>query len=313
MNTRNITTFAAIAAACFAGSSAYAGSRVAPPSKPIKEILSESCITGDLGVDVVSNYISKGIVYENQGLIVQPYADLHFRLYKGAGPVNTVTADIGIWNSFHDNKSFSSPNSTTSNWFEFDFQAGLTLGIDRLSISPLFKVYQSPNDAFPNVYTIGLNLAYDDHDLLGDFSLHPHIYVELELEHTNGNGTREDRLHDHDFGGNGNGQYYEIGIAPGHTFGPVALTIPISAGFGTGEFYQGNRTFGFFSVGADVAYALNFVPTCLGVWTVHAGAAYYRLGEGASRIVPAQIDFNTGNLDGDKNQWVFGGGLKVAF
>ena len=98
------------------------------------------------------------------------------------------------------------------------------------------------------------------------------------------------------------------------------LSLPINAGFGSGGFYLGNRGFGFIGVGVKATYALNFVPACLGKWSLSSGVNYYRLGgnndvsdgpfsgaagAGLSRIplTPAQ----------DRNQWVFQGGLKVAF
>ena len=114
-----ITTVAAFAAACFAGSNAYAG-----PSKTVKavkEVAQESCITGDIGFDIVSNYVTKGVVQENQGFIIQPYANLHFRIYKGAGALTSVTVDLGIWNSFHGHRQ-GALGGTTRNWYEFDFK-----------------------------------------------------------------------------------------------------------------------------------------------------------------------------------------------
>jgi hypothetical protein len=300
MKTRNIT-IAAIAAASLAGVSAQAGTHMAAPSKPVKQVMQESCITGDIGFDVVSSYISKGILFENQGFIIQPY---------------------GIWNSYHDHRQFDTlnPLGTTGNWFEFDFQTGLTFNVDKFAISPYFKVYESPADVFPNTYAVGLGVSYDDKDLLGDFALHPYFLVELQLAETAGNGQRQGF-------GNANGQYYEVGITPAHSWGDLTLSLPIKGGFGSGDFYLGNRTFGFFSVGIDAAYALNFVPECLGKWSVHTGVTYVRLGgrpgtnnpltdnrAGAVGLAPANFDVvNGGPGVADRDQVVFGGGLKVAF
>lgn len=310
MNKSTITAFSAIAAACFAGTAAYAGPKpTAPPSKPIKEPLAESCITGTLGVDVVSEYIFRGVVLENQGLIIQPFADLHFRLYKGAGPVQSITADVAIWNSFQSHRS-GPGGSTTTNWYEFDFYTGLTFEVDKFTISPQFALYTSPADAFQNIYTVGIKVAYDDEELLGKFALNPYVLAELELVESNGNGLRPG-------GGNANGQYYEVGITPGHSYGDLTLTLPIKAGFGSANYYLGNRGFGFFSVGIDAEYALSTVPECLGKWSVHGGVTYIRLGgsndvnspSGAAGSGPA---FG-GGVVSNENQFVFGGGLKVSF
>jgi len=326
MNTRNITAFAAFAAACFAGSTAYAGPKPVKAPKTV-EPPQESCITGDIGFDVVSNYISKGIAYNNQGGILQPYADLHFRIYKGAGALTSVTADIGIWNSFHShtnpNVGFSGQNprfagggagsQTTANWFEFDFQAGLTFNFDKLSLGGYFKTYESPSSVFQNTYTAGITVAYDDSAALGAFALHPYALVELQLEGTTGNNFRGGP------GFHGRGQYYEVGIAPGHTWGDLTLSLPVKAGFGSGGFYLGNRGFGYISVGARADYALHFIPACLGKWTISAGATYYRLGGNNNGNTLTLLNQSGASGLGlsqqrtDKNQLVFQGGLKVAF
>jgi len=304
MNTR-ITTIAAFAAACLAGSTAYAGTTVTKPAKKVVEPAQESCITGDIGFDVVSSYISKGIVLENQGFVIQPYADLHFRIYKGAGALTSVTADVGIWNSFHNHKVLGA--GTTSNWFEFDFQTGLTFNFDKLSLGGYFKTYESPSSVFPNTYTAGINLAYDDSAALGALALHPYALVELQLEKSTGNNFNGSR-----------GQYYEVGITPGHTWGALTLSLPIKGGFGSGGFYLGNRGFGYVSVGARADYALNAIPACLGKWSVSAGVTYYRLGGNNSPLSRSgAAGFGPASLPGsglvDKNQLVFQGGLKVAF
>ena len=333
MNTRNTITLAAFAAACLAGSTAYAGPKPVKQPKHI-EPPQESCITGDIGFDIVSNYISKGIAFNNQGFIMQPYADLHFRIFKGAGALTSVTADIGIWSSFHGhtnpNVGLTAQNrgpgagpgsQTTANWFEFDFQAGLTFNFDKLAIGGYFKTYESPSSVFQNTYTAGLTVAYDDSAALGAFALHPYALVEFQLEGTTGNnfgvinapgvlGVAPAVIQQH-----GRGQYYEVGIAPGHTWGDLTLSLPVKAGFGSGGFYLGNRGFGYISVGARADYALHFVPACLGKWTVSAGATYYRLGGNNNGPAPLSGASGAGlsQLRTDKNQLVFQGGLKVAF
>jgi|GEM_PF-512049 len=332
MNTRNTITLAAFAAACLAGSTAYAGPKPVKQPKHI-EPPQESCITGDIGFDVVSNYISKGIAFNNQGGILQPYADLHFRIFKGAGALTSVTADIGIWNSFHGhtnpNVGLTAQNrfggagagsQTTANWFEFDFQAGLTFNFDKLAVGGYFKTYESPSSVFQNTYTAGLTIAYDDSAALGAFALHPYALVEFQLEGTTGNnfGAVNGPFVPAVIQQHGRGQYYEVGIAPGHTWGDLTLSLPIKGGFGSGGFYLGNRGFGFVSVGARADYALHFVPACLGKWTVSAGATYYRLGGNNNNLLgttPLSGASGAGlsQLRTDKNQLVFQGGLKVAF
>ena len=44
-------------------------------TKPIIDQSTESFVTGDLGVNFLSQYVARGIVFENEGVIAQPYAD----------------------------------------------------------------------------------------------------------------------------------------------------------------------------------------------------------------------------------------------
>jgi hypothetical protein len=264
--------------------------------KTIIEKAHESCITGDIGLDIVSEYIARGIPLENQGAILQPYIDLYFKIYEGDGILNKVSVDLSFWNSFQSRHTGAIPGSSTAAWFESDFQAGLSFTLAKnFILSPYYRAYLSPNDAFNQAHDLGVRLAYDDHDLWGGgFSLHPYGLVQWDIDGTSGNGGDQ-------------GVYFEVGISPGVQVGPVALSLPIRAGFGTSNYYANDEGFGYFSVGARAEYHLAFVPSCLGDWSIHGEADYYRLGDGTKGAnVPAIRDT-------DENEWVFRGGLKVAF
>jgi hypothetical protein len=321
MKARTIT-FATLAAASLAGVSAYAGTPTVKPMKPVKEVMQESCITGDIGLNTTSNYISKGVVWENQGLILMPYANLHFRVAQNVGFLDSISVDLGVQNVYTDHRTNAVLGGTTGNWLEFNFTAGLTFNVDKFSLSPYYKIYQSPSDVFANTYATGIRLSYDDRDLLGDFALHPYALVELQLQGSRGNNFNA-------FFGpgtfHGRGQYYEVGITPQHSYGDLTLSLPIKGGFGSGGFYLGNRGFGFFSVGLGAEYALNFVPECLGKWSLHSGVTYVRLG-GNSNVIPGNAGAGTGAAGfapaffspftanaNSENQVVFDGGLRVAF
>jgi hypothetical protein len=284
MTKRSITTLSAIAAASIIGGQAFAGT----PAKPVKEPLAESCITGDIGFDVTNKYFYHGIRQEDTGFIIQPYANLYFKVYEGAGLINKMTVDVGIWNSFHSDRGLG---GTTGNWYEFDFSAGITTTLaERWSLSTGFKYYGSPGDYFGNAYTAAIRLGFDDKDLLGPIALNPYVMVEVELDGKSGNGADE-------------GLYYEVGIRPTvWTSGNFNLALPIAAGFGSNEYYAGDNTYGFFTAGVVATYGLTFIPECLGQWSLSGGASYMHLGEGTSV-----------SNDGEENEWIFTGGLKVAF
>jgi hypothetical protein len=267
-----------------------------------EEKLKETCITGDIGVTVVSQYITRGLILENQGAIVQPFADLYFKLYEGDGFLNKATLNLGIWASLHDQKTQAglasgAGRSTTRNWFEFDWTAGVSLVFAKnITFTPSIYSFTSPNDAFDTFYGLNLALAYDDTDLLGAFALHPKVQVMFELENKAGNGADE-------------GVYYEIAIAPGFPVGPVTVSFPIAAGFGSSDFYANDETYGFFTAGLSLGYGLSFVPECYGKWNVTTGAAYYHLGS-------ALDTFNSPGIrpsEGREHEVIYSAGLVVAF
>ncbi len=236
-------------------------------TKVLKEAVKESCITGDLGVTIPTEYITRGLVLENQGVIAQPYLDLYFKLYQGTGFVNKVTFNLGIWSSIHSHTQPQPTTSTTQAWYEFDYTPGIAITFAKnFTLTASYFEFDSPADAFLTARSLNFNLAYDDTDLLGAFALHPHFTYLYELTAPG-------------FAGLGpNGSYYEFGLAPSHTFGPVTFSIPLTVGLGSNGFYAG-QTFGYASAGLQVSIPLSFVPECYGKWTFSGGYTYYELGD----------------------------------
>lgn len=321
MTKHSIVKFCALAAGVILPSLSWAGTETAGKEvQTVVEKAKESCITGDIGINVVSQYISRGVIFENQGAILQPYADLYFKLYEGEGFLNKVQLNLGIWNSFHsrktdagvadDNGSARRHGSTTDSWYEFDFTAGISFTFAKYwTFTPSYYTFLSPNDGFATFQGLNLKFAFDDTDFLGAFALHPYVQVLFELENKAGTGPDE-------------GVYYEVGIAPSFPIGPVTATIPITAGFGSDGFYGSlnqrtgqveNEWFGYVSAGINLSYGLAFIPECFGKWSVSAGYTYYYLGDGTR-------DFNTPQRGGavrsgeaNQHEHVFSGGLVVNF
>ena len=268
--------------------------------KTVVEKTKESCITGDLGVNVVSQYVSRGLIFENQGSIIQPYADLYFKLYDGSGFFNAISLNLGIWNSFQsrgtDAGLVSGGSPTTSRWYEFDFTAGISFTFAKnFTFTPSYYTFLSPNDGFNTFQGLNLALGYDTTDIFG-FNLAPKVQVLFELENKAGNGADE-------------GIYYEVSVAPSFPIGGtgISVTVPLVAGFGSNNFYAGNDGFGFFSAGVTLGYQLHFIPECFGSWSVNAGYTYYYLGSSLSSFnVPSVRRSNN-------NENVFSGGLSIAF
>ena len=283
-----------------------AGTATAGKETPVEKC-KESCISGSIGIDVVSMYISHGVIYENQGAILQPFGSLSFQLHEGEGALNGVSLDLGWWNTFHsrhtDAGAASGGTPSTRAWFEADYSFGLTFTfLKNFTFSPTYTFYLSPNDAFETGQTLNFKLGYDDTDLLGALALHPWVNVWWEVENKIGTGADE-------------GFIYEFGIAPARSFGDLTVSLPISAGLGSSNGYTnasgGNETYGYFTAGINLSYALKSIPECYGDWSVHAGYSYFNLGDGTKDYGTVA----TGGLirDSRGNEHVFSGGLSVEF
>jgi len=285
---------AGLAATATLSGSLFAGT--AETAAPHVEEMKKSAITGDLGVNFVSQYILRGLIYENQGAIAQPYLDLYFNLYEGDGFVNKVSLILGFWSSLHSRHTDAAPGSTVPAWFEFDYTPGVAVTFAKnFTLTSSFFSYNSPNGGFDTFYGANFQLGYDDTDLLGAFALHPHITYLRELDGKAGSGKSE-------------GNYYEVGIAPAlPACGPLTVTLPLTAGFGSHQFYARNTGFGFFSAGANAALALKFIPEQFGSWSLNGSATYYYLNGSLA-------DFNVPNVRTSRhNEFVFSGGLGMTF
>ena len=96
MTKRSIITLAAVSAVI--GSTAFAGPVASKPSKAVATPAAESCVTGDVGFDITSDYYFHGLLQQGSGFIIQPYGNLYFKVAEG-GVFDSVSVDVGIWNS----------------------------------------------------------------------------------------------------------------------------------------------------------------------------------------------------------------------
>ena len=306
-----------------------AGTEEKKPAKDSKNVIEEtkkSCITGDLGVNFVSEYIARGLVYQNQGAIAQPYADIYFHLYDGSGFLNSVVLQLGVWSSLHSFTQHTAGESGAAmkNWYEFDYTASIAATFAKnwtATFSYIEADYPGLNgdgsdlddlQSQPN-RNIQLGIAYNDSDLLGAFALHPHFNVLYELV-TNTYGAA---------GIKQGGWYYELGIAPTYTLiksSPyaVTLTAPVTLGFGDNNGFYDDNVFGYFSIGVNASVPLAFIPSCFGTWTANAGFTYYRLGNTAAQYSKNNTYVDDegpyyGVTNGSRDQYVFSGGVGMTF
>ncbi|MGB8355370.1 MAG: hypothetical protein WCD79_15845 [Chthoniobacteraceae bacterium] len=281
-------------------------------SKAVVEEAKKSYISGDLGVQFVSTYYSRGILQGPQGKAgfdAQPYLDLYFQLYAGTGFVDKVTLNLGLWSNLASDTKPSLGGPVTrglSNWTEFDWMPGVSFVFAKnFTLTVSYFEFDYPSQGASPQRSINTSISYDDTDLLGMWALHPHFTYLQELT-GNANGGHVGL----GFGGTSDkGQYYEVGIAPAFTFmkdskyAPT-LTIPVTAGFGSSGFY--GTGFGYASAGLTVSVPLAFIPSGFGAWTANFGGTYYYLGTNTAR---ANGQFSNSGVNHDAGVGFAGVGL----
>ncbi|MEI6713287.1 MAG: hypothetical protein WCO60_06015 [Verrucomicrobiota bacterium] len=305
MTKNTVAQFCAIAAVVALPTLSFAGTPAKKCCAPAPEKLAESAITGDIGVNVVSAYYSRGVVNVDHSASFQPYLDLNFKAYQGDGFINKAVVGLGLWNSFSDTGSHKKPvvagSSTTNTWYESDFLPSIALTSGKFTLTETFLIDTYPGDTAKTALGLQSKLAFDDSDLLGAFALHPAFTHVAEFEGKVGNGGPVGNTPGRAAGTNQKeGNYWELSIAPGTAVGPINVTLPMALAFGTNGFYNKNG-YGYFSAGLNLAYTLP-VSKSYGTWTANTGVTYYNTANGLNNATQTP-----------QNDVVVSAGLGLAF
>jgi hypothetical protein len=228
-------------------------------------------VTG--GVDVVNEYMFRGIRQNGTEIAVRPSAGAEFTVHSGAGLLRRVGLGLGFWNSLHTGDTGSRGPSGRM-WYEADLQTTLWFEFGRgASVAAAYTAYTSPNEMFDTMKEVAVTLAFDDRTALGGAALKPYALFAFEVDTASAVGQADGGLHA--------GRYLELGITPAHRAGPAVLSIPIKLGVSLRDYYElagEDHPFGFASVGAMAAFPLP-AAAILGRWEVHGGVEYQRFGE----------------------------------
>ncbi|MFK7759465.1 MAG: TorF family putative porin [Phycisphaerales bacterium] len=252
-----------------------------------------------LDLTYTDQYFFRGIVQETDGFIIQPAIEIGVELYEGEH--HSLSGYVGMWSSFHDNKTGSTQTDNfTSTWYEFDFYAGLSLSMDRITADLVYTGYTSPNGAFGSVGEISIGLSLDDSGLWGDteYGIAPYALVAFEV------GANEAD------GGTNSGTFLAVGIEPSTALSDVlgselTISFPVEAGFSLSDYYEvagSDESFGYLTAGVAASFPLEFVDDGFGEWSFHAGVNYLLLGDNTETINA-----------GDDSEWIFHAGIGVAF
>lgn len=217
-------------------------------------------VTVTAGIDLVNQYMFRGIRQNSTGVATWPWVDLGIAAFEGEGGLKTVGVNLGTWNSAH---------SRPSGWYESDIYATVNFGFGGgVALGTNYTSYTSPNDSFTHVKELGFKLSVDDSAALGKGALKPYLLLAVEL------GT-EPGKYQADGGENG-GKYLELGIAPGYSGAKASLAVPVKVGLSAGGYYELDGTdnkFGFFSVAGIVTVPVG------SHFNVHGGVEFQALGD----------------------------------
>lgn len=273
---------------------------------------------GEFGIDFTSQYFFRGILQENQGIIVQPYAELTYDITekklkerdKDKDFVRDFEVTFGTWNSLHEHDD---ANGAGGIWYESDFYIDVGAKVaDNWKLDARYTAYTSPNGSF-NAFSAGRfntvqEIAFSAHiddkggrSLLFDFEsgLQPHATIAFELD-----GQR-------DFG-NQKGIYVEAGVEPSFKIGKLGdgdltFSLPVTIGLSLSDYYESvgggdSDTFGFLDVGGRLSSPLTFMPPRFGKWNADAALHFLLLGDNTG-------DFNSN----DSSEIIFTFGVSTTF
>ena len=276
----------------------------AAPAAPTKKV------GGSFGATLTQKYISRGLILNNSGVIVQPYAEIDFDLFDSKdGPIQNISPYVGGWSDLTDNHRFATHSLRT--WYEFDWDVGVSMTfLTSWNLNVQYIEFTSPSGSFGTSKNIIPQLTYDDTSLWGQnnplaFALHPYVAGLIETNGKAGSGVKL-------------GQYLEPGINPSITLGatgnfPVTITIPLKVGLGFDNFYGGsnarkNETFGYLSAGAQISAPFKFIDALVGgTWSGTAGVAYYYYGDGTHFFNVSNVGYT------DRNDVIGSFGLLCKF
>jgi hypothetical protein len=207
-----------------------------------------------VGADFPTAYFFRGIRQESDpSFTFQPFADL------GIAASETVTINVGTWNSFHT----GSISDAYGSFYESDFYASVAFALGKVTPKVLYTAYTSPEDVFGTVHELAFVIPFDDSE--SGLPLAPTVTLATELG---------------DYGADGVGEgstYLELAVTPAIPMSddaPVSISIPVKLGLSLSDYYgEGGDTYGFFSGGVLVGVPVN------DMFEVHGGVTIFGFGD----------------------------------
>lgn len=234
--------------------------------------------SGVFKVDFKTQYISFGVVLQDEGVTIQPMLALRYTFFdknldqSEDSFINNVTGFISSWNDISTNKDLSGPTSPYPYFTEADLVTGVSVTFnDRFNLTTSLTELNSPAGAFRPGAFLKAVLSMDDTGMYGDnFALKPQFLLIYEIPWEGQIGLQPDAF------------MFEPGLTPTYTFGadsgfPVTLSVPMRVGLGN-KFYDG-ETYGFFSIGPEFTLPIPSLSTETIKTYANIGYTYINLGE----------------------------------
>lgn len=242
MNTNNKNIITSLATAILLTTTSIAGQ----PTAPTSTAASVPVVNGSLSVNAVSGYVFRGQVLDSN-LAYQPNLLLEIPLDLSVLHADQAKLQLNTTQSFNQ----TSPNK---GWFRSELEVGVAITKGIFVVTPSYQYYNSPIGNFSSSQGVGLKVNLKEGSSRG-FNPYAKTFVG-----TNGNANN----------GTGTGTFYEVGVIPSTKVGSTTFSLPVAAGFGSGNYFAQNAGFGFVTTGlhssTPITNNLNF----------NAGVDYWR-------------------------------------
>jgi hypothetical protein len=266
------------------------------PQLPVEKI--EQPFSGTLAYNAFSQYNSYGLVIQPQGISSQPFLNLRYRAFKSEAKdawLNSATLFLTTWSDFSSNQNLSNPSSSYRNFTETDIIVGTSLVLyKKLNATFQLVSYVSPAGAYGFGSWARGTLVYNDSKPSKRFSVKPQVSLVYTFPAASSISLQPSAF------------LVEPGISPNWNLLIASkyqanLSLPLRLGLGN-KFYNGS-TFGFTSIGPQIAVRLPQLSGKTFSTNLNAGYLYYYVGPTAAAFA----------ANGKRSQNVFNLGLSINF
>jgi hypothetical protein len=225
------------------------------------------------GLDFTTAFYFRGILQENQELIMQPWWNVTASgIYDGGSLIENLDIGVQNWNSIQ----FAGVGigGESNIWFRSDLSILFAMDMsDTWHVTASYNWYASPNNSFKTIREVMFDISYDD-----DNGLNPSAVIAIELD---GGGTAD--------GINPSGTFLGLGITPETQSGDFDLTFPMRIGLSLGDYFQDQDTqeddpFGYAEAGVEARKPIDLLGSSYGDWELRLGFHVIYLGDAMAKL-----------------------------